>query len=276
MCFYLKLWCKKYYNKIENLKYSFELVPFMDLEFYLEKIGLSKQEAKVYLSALKLGVAKASDIAQKAKIKREASYYILKLLEEKGFISEVIKSGVKYYNSIQPKRILEILEEEKQQKTNAIKEILPELDKMQKIAITRPKVEFYEGVEGFKTVVSILVQEKNQVIYCYVPEKILHFLPSFHPQFRRRRKEQNVKIKVITESTEFMHQIKEADKEELRETRFNDGIIQGRGSAFYILSDAILILKANEKEQLGIYIKEEGTARLQKEIFEKVWKDSKD
>ena len=64
----------------------------MDIEFNLEKVGLSKQEAKVYISSLKLGVAKASDIAQKANVKREASYYILRMLQEKGFVSEVIKS----------------------------------------------------------------------------------------------------------------------------------------------------------------------------------------
>ncbi|HLC72939.1 MAG TPA: helix-turn-helix domain-containing protein [Candidatus Nanoarchaeia archaeon] len=248
----------------------------MDFEFYLEKIGLSQQEAKVYLSALKLGVAKASDIAQKANIKREASYYVLKSLEEKGLVSEVIRSGVKYYNAIQPKRILEILEEEKQQKTDIIKEIIPELEKLQKIAITRPKVEFYEGVEGFKTVLSILLQKRGQVIYCYVSENIVNFLPTFSLQFRRRRRENNISLKVITHRTKTTEHLRKMDKEELRKTRFNDAIMRNSDSAFYILSDAILILKANEKEQLGIYIKEKGVAKLQKDIFERVWKESKD
>jgi sugar-specific transcriptional regulator TrmB len=164
----------------------------MDIALYLEKIGLSKQEAIVYLSALKLGLAKASEIAQKSSIKREGCYYILKLLQEKGFISEVIKSGVKHYSAVEPNRILEIIEEDKQQKTEVIKEILPELDALQKIAITKPKIEVYEGVDGFKTVVSKLVEKHNQEVYCYVNEKILHFLPTFHLQFRRRRKENNV------------------------------------------------------------------------------------
>jgi len=33
----------------------------MEIESSLEKIGLNKQEAKVYLSSLKLGLAKASE-----------------------------------------------------------------------------------------------------------------------------------------------------------------------------------------------------------------------
>ena len=247
----------------------------MEIELVLQKLGLNKQETAVYLNSLKLGLAKASEIAQKSRIKREASYYVLKLLQEKGFISEVIKSGVKYYNAIQPKRILEMVEEKNQQEKEMIKEVLPQLESLQGVALTRPRIEVYEGVEGFKTAVSKLVEKENQEILCYVPEKILHYIPTFHPQFRRRRKERNVKLKVITEKTNFMEDIKKADKEELRETRFNQRMFVEEDSAFYILKDAIIILKMNEKEQLGIYIKEESVAKLQRKIFEEIWKIAK-
>ncbi|MBI4116858.1 hypothetical protein HY449_03890 [Candidatus Pacearchaeota archaeon] len=248
----------------------------MEIEPKLEKIGLSKTEAKTYLSALKLGLAKVSEIGQKAGVKREAAYYILKGLQEKGFIGEMIKSGVKYYSASSPKRILEILEEEKEQKAITIREILPELDSLQKIAITKPKIEFYEGEEGLKTAASIMTQKENQVIYAYVTEKILKFIPYFHPLFRMRRKERKIKLKVITEKTRFtVEEIKKKDKKELRETRFNNEIINSIDSCYYILPEGIIILKANEKEQLGIYIQEPSTAKLQKNIFEQIWNKSK-
>src|SRR3989344_2956995 len=244
----------------------------MDFELHLEKIGLSRQEAKVYINTLKLGIAKASEIAQKSDIKREASYYILKTLQEKGFISEVIKSGVKYYNAVQQKRILEIIEEEKQQKTEFIKEILPDLESLQNIALTRPKIEVYEGLAGLKTVLSLLVQNKNQTIFGYVPEKIIDLLPIFSLQFRKKRKENKIFIKVITEKSKLTEELKKKDKEELREIKFNDSIIKGMDVAVYIQNESIIIIKANEKEQLGVYIKEENVAKLQKSIFEEVWK----
>ncbi len=248
----------------------------MDLESNLEKIGLSKQEAKVYISTLKLGVAKASQIAHKSNVKREASYYILKMLEEKGFVSEVIKSGVKYYSAVQPKRILEIIEEERQQKSETIKEILPELESLQKVALSHPKIEFYEGEAGLKTAASIMTQKDNLTIYCYVSEGILHLTPHFHPLFRMRRKERNIKLKVISEETSFIiENLKKKDKEELRETRFNNEVIKNIDVSFYILPEGIIILKANKKEQQGIYIKDPATALLQKHIFEIIWKISK-
>ena len=151
---------------------------------------------------------------------------------------------------------------------------MPELETLQKTALAHPKIEVYEGVEGFKTIVSKLVEKHKQEIYSYVPEKILHFLPTFHLQFRRRRKENHVKIKVITEKTPFMQGLKIKDKEEFRETRFNN-IMKKIDSAYFILQDAIIVIKTNEKEQLGVYIKEENTAQLQRHIFEQVWMSSK-
>lgn len=247
----------------------------MNIESSLERIGLSRQESAVYISTLKLGVAKVSEIARKANVKREAAYYTLKLLHEKGYISEVIKSGVKYYNAIQPRKIIEIIEEDKREKTETIKEALPELESLQKIALTRPQVEVYEGVEGFKTIASRLVEKENNEVCCYVTEKILHFLPTFHLQFRRKRKERKVSMRLITERTKYMQEIKMKDKEELRETRFNNKIMKSIDAAFFILDEALVIIRANEKEQVGVYIKEASAAKLQKMIFEELWKAAK-
>jgi hypothetical protein len=72
----------------------------------------------------------------------------------------------------------------------------------------------------------------------------------------------------------MLEDVKKKDKEELRETRFNE-IVSGMDSAYYILNDGILILKANDKEAFGIYLKEESTAQMQRKVFEQIWKLSK-
>ena len=40
------------------------------------------------------------------------------------------------------------------------------------------------------------------------------------------------------------------------------------------IEDAVAIIKTNEKEQLGVYIKDKSLARLQKNIFDEIWKNS--
>jgi len=119
------------------------------------------------------------------------------------------------------------------------------------------------------------MKKKNQTIPCYVPEKLLHFLPTVHLQFRRRRKEKNVRIKLITEKTKYMKEIKKKDKQELRTTKFYDSIMKNTESALFILPESILIIRANEKEQLGIYIQDKLAAQLQRKNFEVLWKQAK-
>jgi hypothetical protein len=69
--------------------------------------------------------------------------------------------------------------------------------------------------------------------------------------------------------------VKKKDREELRVTRFNDKVMKGINAAFFILDDALVVIKANEKEQVGVYIKEASAAQLQKRIFDELWKTAK-
>ena len=247
----------------------------MEIKHALEDIGLNNQEASVYLTTLKLGVAKASAIAQKTGIRRGGVYYTLKLLKQKGFISEVIKSGVTYYSAASPERILDLIEEERDQKKKTIKDILPELKGLQTTALERPQIEIYEGPEGFKTIFSKLIEKPKQHFSCYLSAHILEYMPYFHTQFRKRRSAKHISIRTITERTPQLEEIKNLDNKERRETRFNNKLFKQSEILYYILDDAIVIIKANKKEQLAIYIKEKNLAHLQKNIFEQLWKPAK-
>lgn len=247
----------------------------MTLTNNLEEIGLSKQESIVYLSALKLGNAKASIIAQKSNLKRGAVYYILKLLKEKGFVSETIKSGVQYYSAVSPERILDIIEEEKERKKQAISEVINDLKDIQESSIEKPLIEIYEGYEGFKSIFSKLLEKPKQEFKCFLSADILDYLPHFHEQFRKRRSEKGIKIKTITEKTPTMDEIKKLDKKELRETKYNGKILNNTNILHYVLNDSIVVIKANKKEQLAIYIEEKNLAELYNNIFEEIWKLSK-
>ena len=59
----------------------------MDVRPTLERIGLSPNEVKIYLTLLRLGASKAGKIAKEAQVDRSATYDSLKRLLEKGIIS---------------------------------------------------------------------------------------------------------------------------------------------------------------------------------------------
>ena len=140
------------------------------MEESLRVLGLSEQERKVYQACLKLNTAKASTIAEHAAIERQASYYLLRLLVKRGMITETIKSGVTYYSCVNPSLLLDTVEEEKRIKETAIKQLSREYHAMKGTALPRPKVELYEGLEGFKTAAREAIAGTDKEVYSIISE----------------------------------------------------------------------------------------------------------
>lgn len=93
----------------------------------LKEIGMSEKEAKVYIILLKMGSSTASKISKKSNLNRVTTYSLLESLKNKGFVSYSIKSGVKYFESADPKTLLSSLKEKKEN----LKSVLPKLKKIQ-------------------------------------------------------------------------------------------------------------------------------------------------
>ncbi len=63
---------------------------------FLQKLGLSQNESKVYLYLNKNGSKKAKEIAQNQKIHRTQTYHLLETLQNKGMITLICDRITKY------------------------------------------------------------------------------------------------------------------------------------------------------------------------------------
>ena len=187
----------------------------------LRKIGLTEYETKVYIALLDLGKATSGEILQKSNLNTGKIYDILGSLKNKGFISEVIESGVKKFSPADPKQIFNYLEEKKediQKQEKTFQNIVPDI--LKKINSTKEpqKVEVFYGFKGLKTahqkeidryspketlrVLGIMGREKY-------PESIYNFyISNLYP----KRKEAKVKIKKILDKEAKKHR-KDHEKE---------------------------------------------------------------
>jgi sugar-specific transcriptional regulator TrmB len=124
------------------------------IETSLQKIGLTKGEIRVYLSLLELGASSTGKIIKKSGISGSKVYEVLDRLAKKGLINSTIKNGVRYFESANPKRILEYLNEKEQEigkEKEEINKIIPSL--MLKLQhAPKSEVKIYTGWEGMKTV----------------------------------------------------------------------------------------------------------------------------
>ncbi|MDD5098567.1 MAG: helix-turn-helix domain-containing protein [Candidatus Pacebacteria bacterium] len=236
----------------------------------LKEIGLSSEESKIYIACLELGTSKAAAISNRTNLPRTTIYGILSRLISLGFVSYVIKSGVKYFEAVDPEKLISKLNE----KSYRFKLLIPELKKIKNSVTEKPKIEVYEGKEGIKSVYEDMLKI-NKPIYGYGTTKLLfNFLEFYIPNYIKRRAKLGIKFFIITEESEEARLMRKNDKKELRKTRFSN-IIKNMATVTYIYNDKVAIIHISKQHPIGMIIENEDISKTQKIIFDHLWKIAK-
>ncbi|OGD31812.1 hypothetical protein A3C91_00080 [Candidatus Azambacteria bacterium RIFCSPHIGHO2_02_FULL_52_12] len=133
----------------------------------LERFGLAEKEGKVYLAALELGPATATQIAKKAGVNRATTYVEIESLMKMGLASTFEKNKTTLFAAESPailKRILSRREEQLKAGMLSLENMLPELIKMHEYAEEKPKVQYYEGKEGLLAIQEDFLKTKDKRI----------------------------------------------------------------------------------------------------------------
>lgn len=239
----------------------------------LEEFGLSRKEAKVYLTSLELGDATASDISIKSNLPRTLIYDILERLINLGLISYTIKENIKYFRASDPKELKRIVEE----KNKSILNILPALVKLQKIeGKKRPKVEIYEGKEGMKTVMDNILRSKTREFLAYGSSKSsFGIIPGFMNDWHKKRAKQDIIMRIIyNDSLEARERVEEFGKT-FRKAHYKFMPIKAHFPVATIIYANNVVLQSWTDEPFAVVIENKEMAENQKKYFEELWKIAK-
>jgi len=166
----------------------------------LEEFGLTKTEEKVYLCLLKLGLSQASKIIKKTQLHRTTIYDVLERLIEKGLVSSIIKDKVKHYSPINPSKLLDMANEEKdkaKEKINSAKEIIKELDYNKQASLNNPLAQIFTGQNGLKTIMDDILEQGEDFLEFGVEGKFQENIPEYTHQWANQRRKQKLKAKII-------------------------------------------------------------------------------
>lgn len=243
----------------------------MDVEESLKEFGLNEKETKVYLALIEMGISKVNEISEKSNIIRETTYGTLKSLAEKGLVSYVIKSGIKYYSCAEPEKLIHILKD----KQKKIEEIIPELNKYKSFNYKKPKVEFYEGQEGLKTVYREIIKEKHNEIYSFLNIKeFSNALPFFARNISDERKKKNIKSFVLIDQSQESKEVMKRDKDEYRETKVLE-LVNDMKVGIYVFGENIAFFSFSQKEPIAAVIENKDISDAMQLIFKYFWKIAK-
>jgi sugar-specific transcriptional regulator TrmB len=133
----------------------------------LEKLGLNKNEAKVYYALLKAGKSSAADLVKQLGIHRNIVYDNLEKIIAKGLASYIIEESKKVFISQEPTAILDFLdkkEEEIRKEKKLAKEMIEKIKKVQGDSSLGKEAEIYRGVKGMKKVLSEILKAKENLV----------------------------------------------------------------------------------------------------------------
>lgn len=238
----------------------------------LVKIGLSNNEAEVYLLLLELEEALASDIAEKSRISRPHIYDTLAKLVDKGLASYVIKNNRRYFRAVNPSKLMDFLKE----KELSLQSVLPQLLELSKPKAKKPIVELYEGPEGLKTILNDVIKTKPKEWCDMTSGRVKMVLPYFMDNWEKRRMEAGIKARIIFNDTETGKQrAKEVMQFKLVETRFFPKGFESP-SHIYVYGNKVAIMLWKEDFPFGILVQNKEIADRFREFFGWFWGISKE
>jgi len=233
----------------------------------LEQIGLSEKEVKVYLACLELGETTVDRISKKSGIKRTTLYDIIDNLRDEGIVGSTIKTRRKYYFAIDPRDLLERIE----QKKITLSSIMPRLLSMVNIIDHRPKIQFFEGVDGIKEIHMDTLRYPSSRIQAWLTDEIHSVLDDeFIEYYLDKLLKNKIAIYAIAPNTPLKREYQSMDKKSLRETRIdNDSTFSTSVEIDLYGKNKVGIMAF--KERVGMIIESETIFDTLKSIFDSQW-----
>ncbi|MEM2919050.1 MAG: helix-turn-helix domain-containing protein [Candidatus Altiarchaeota archaeon] len=166
----------------------------------LEKIGLTRNESKIYLALLELGLASITDLIKKTKLHKQIIYDNLERLMEKGFVSYVIQANRRYFNAASPEKFIDFLEEQKNElnkKEEIAKKLLPELIALKEKEKEKQLASIYHGKKGIKSILESVLKQKGELLIYGAEGKFKEMFGSYWEQWNKKREKLRIKVKII-------------------------------------------------------------------------------
>lgn len=236
-----------------------------NLEQVLEKIGLTKKETAIYLASLELGSATAQAITKKAGIQRTYFYDLSARLISENLLRESIEKKKKLYVATSPENLIELEKE----RLKELRSILPELKAMHNPEGKKPKVYFYDGVEGINQINDDTLQYKGEIVGFTTPRFVLLKNKKFSREYIEKRKKLGISARVIGEDAKAISDLKTMDWKELRETRMLPANVFDSEIEVGVYGKKVFV--QDYKQKYGLIIESKNLAHTLKQIFELVW-----
>lgn len=243
-----------------------------ELTTALTQLNFDPREQAIYLALLKLGTASVQEIAETASVERTGIYAILERFIAQGLVTETIVGKKRRFVAQDPKRLTELLRE----KQAALTEILPELQAIWTASDVRPRVRYYQGTEGMRSVIEdTIAGPKQELLGILSAEDLFATLGErWMENYTKQRVKQGFSLRVVRSEQKEVGERWPTSTKERRELRYAPPAMIF-SMTMYIYGNKVAMLSTRH-ENFGMIIESDEFATHQRNLFEALWQVSRE
>ncbi|MFH1590266.1 MAG: helix-turn-helix domain-containing protein [archaeon] len=240
----------------------------------LERLGLNKNEAKVYYALLLKGKATAQELVKSLGVYRNIVYDNLEKLLKKGLISFVVDGTKRTFIAEKPSAVVDFLEakqEEINQEIKQAKKLIPQISDLIGSLTSKQDVTLFRGIAGLKKVLSEIVQAEKSWCIGITNESVNLLGETYWKNYNVKKKEtktnewllwnHDFKNTVIGKNKRSTHRALPKELNQVTETIMYDDKV-----AIMVYSAEPIVIVIDNKEIFETY----------KKHFDFLWKLSED
>ncbi len=249
----------------------------LDIKSILKNFDLTTKEAKVYKSLLNNGTTSILELSRQTKDPRTTIYRIAETLVNKNFAEWVVEGHGKKIRPVTPDRLEHLIEDKKLEleKSELALSSLKELyAKLPVKGLPQTQIRYYKGISGMKQLLWNTLDAKRETVGYSVYSRHKLIGKAFHIKFILEFKRRGLKDRVIVNEETAPRAIKTFEEnltqKQVQPVRvIPDLEISGDT---YIYNNIYAVNFWEGGEVIGVEIENPEIAKIQKSIFEKLWK----
>ena len=239
----------------------------------LINLGLTENEAAVYLASLSIGPSTILNISKTANIKRTTVYSVVESLKQKGLMNMELRGWKQLYVAENPDKLKSILN----QRQEKLKENMPEFMALYNFKGGESFIKYYEGMEAIKSVYERLIKEVRTGEDYYITSNLKDIFTldkEFFIDFSKRRSKLNINIKLLLENNEEGKEYKKYDKIFNQTSKLFTENIKLKTNLVVIPS--MMVVHQLAPPVMAIVIENQSIIQMQKQFFEIIWSSIKE
>ena len=174
-------------------------------------LGLSENEARVYLAGIELGSTTILELSKASGVKRTTIYTVVESLQELNLMQIEFNGWKKLFKAQNPENLSKILD----RRQNILQVLIPKINAINANKGHKNELSYWEGLSAIKQVYNQtldLVQEQDEYLVLANQESWIDLDAVFFKDFMKRRAVKNLKIRLLFTDTEIARQNQQEQK----------------------------------------------------------------